>query len=83
MPTVARFDGLKIKFYYDEHPPPHFHATFGEFEAQIDIGTLTVIEGDLPMPQLRKLRDWAAPRLARLAAAWDACRADAEPGTIP
>jgi hypothetical protein len=24
MPTVAMVDGIKIQFYWDEHPPPHF-----------------------------------------------------------
>jgi hypothetical protein len=26
MPVVAIVDGVKIEFYPDEHPPPHFHA---------------------------------------------------------
>jgi hypothetical protein len=30
------------------HPPPHFHARYGEFEATIDIETLDVLEGPLP-----------------------------------
>ena len=35
MPVVAIVDGVKIEFYPDEHPPPHFHARFAEFVAQI------------------------------------------------
>ncbi len=31
-----------------EHNPPHFHALYAEYEAQIDIQTLQVIEGKLP-----------------------------------
>jgi len=26
VPVVANIDGVKIEFYPDEHPPPHFHA---------------------------------------------------------
>jgi len=26
MPVVALVDGVKIAFYANEHPPPHFHA---------------------------------------------------------
>ncbi len=26
--------------YWDEHPPPQFHAKYGEFEAQVSIETL-------------------------------------------
>ena len=34
MPVVAIIDGVKIEFYPDEHPPPHFHARYAEFVAQ-------------------------------------------------
>jgi len=37
MPVVAIVDGVKIEFYPDEHPPPHFHARYAEFVAQIEI----------------------------------------------
>ena len=26
MPEISRFFGIVIKMYFDEHPPPHFHA---------------------------------------------------------
>ena len=37
VPVVAIVDGVKIEFYPDEHPPPHFQARFAEFVAQIEI----------------------------------------------
>ena len=37
MPTVAVIDGIKIEFYFDEHPPPHFHAKYAEYRAVIRI----------------------------------------------
>ncbi|ODN70520.1 DUF4160 domain-containing protein [Methylobrevis pamukkalensis] len=37
MPTVAMVDGVKIMFYADDHPPPHFHALLAEHAAVIDI----------------------------------------------
>ena len=33
MPEVSRFYGIIIRFYYRDHPPTHFHAIYGEFEA--------------------------------------------------
>jgi hypothetical protein len=30
MATVAIVDGIKIQFYNEEHPPPHFHAEYAE-----------------------------------------------------
>ncbi len=82
MPAVARVDGIKIAFYNDEHPPSHFHAKFAEHEAMIGIDTLTVLKGNLPRPQLRKVLAWAKPRQAVLREAWDACQADRDPGKI-
>ena len=48
MPTICVFYGILIRMFFNDHPPPHFHARYGEFEATVDIGTLEVIEGQLP-----------------------------------
>jgi hypothetical protein len=82
MPVVAIINGIKIEFYFDEHPPPHFHARYGEFVAQIDIEALEIIKGSLPRPQMRTIQQWAAARRPALRIAWEACRAGASPGSI-
>lgn len=33
MPKVSRFFGTTIRFYFNDHEPAHFHATYGEYEA--------------------------------------------------
>jgi hypothetical protein len=48
MPTISEFFGIVIRMYWDDHPPPHFHALYGEHEAQYAITTLDVINGVLP-----------------------------------
>ena len=45
MPTISQFFGIIIQMFWREHAPPHFHAMYGEYEAQIDIRTLEVIVG--------------------------------------
>jgi hypothetical protein len=35
--------------YFNDHPPPHFHARYGEFEATVEIATLNILEGALPI----------------------------------
>ena len=30
MPVIARFYGIVIKMYFNDHMPPHFHAIYGE-----------------------------------------------------
>lgn len=82
MPTVAIVDGIKIEFYHDDHPPPHFHAIVAEFDAQIDIETLEVVRGYLKRPQYRKVKEWAQTRKPRLRDAWEACREDQSPGRV-
>lgn len=36
MPTISRFFGIVIQMHWfpREHPPAHFHAIYGEYEAQ-------------------------------------------------
>jgi len=49
MPTISRFYGILIQMYFGDHPPPHFHALYAEFEAVIDIRTFEIIRGELPL----------------------------------
>ena len=81
-PAVATFDGIKIMFYNDEHPPPHFHAKYAEHEAMIDIGSLEVLQGSLPLPKLREVKAWAAERRQALLLAWLTCRSELPLGKI-
>jgi hypothetical protein len=37
-----------IRMFFSDHPPPHFHARYGEFEATIEIAALNILEGELP-----------------------------------
>ena len=48
MPQISFFLGIIIKMYYREHNPPHFHATYGEYTAIIDIQKLELWNGYLP-----------------------------------
>ena len=59
MPTLSIFFGIVIRMYYDDHPPPHFHAIYGEHEAKIGIETLELIDGKLPRRAFGLVVDWA------------------------
>ena len=43
VPRISAFYGIVIWMYYDDHNPPHFHATYGEHEALIEIDGLDVL----------------------------------------
>ena len=52
MPTISVFYGILIRMFFNDLPPAHFHARYGEFEATIEIATLNVLEGTLPIRAL-------------------------------
>jgi hypothetical protein len=56
--------------WFDEHPPPHFHARYGGYKACIAIDTLTAVDGRLPRPILRLVREWGFQHRPELLANW-------------
>ncbi len=83
MPELCRFYGIVVRMYYDDHGPPHFHASYGEHEAMIGIGSLAVLHGHLP-PRARGLVvEWASHRQDELREAWDRASRLVPPGKIP
>ncbi|MGB9775533.1 MAG: DUF4160 domain-containing protein [Anaerolineae bacterium] len=70
MPEISRFFGITIKMYFDDHPPPHFYAEYGEYRAVIDIDTLTVFGGYLPPRVLGMTVEWALEHRAELLDLW-------------
>jgi hypothetical protein len=82
MPTVAKVDGVKIQFYWDDHMPAHFHIEYGEYRAQVRIDSLRLMNGYIPNSQFRKVIAWARSRKSQLLAAWIRCQSDIHPGKI-
>lgn len=73
MPELSRFYGIVIKMFFrqKEHDPPHFHVVYGDRLGVIDIGTLEMVEGDLPPRALALVREWASLHRNELAAIWN------------
>ena len=74
MPQVSRFFGIIIKMYYNDHEPPHFHAEYNEYVAEISIETFEVIRGKLPRRVLGLVLEWAAIHRDELRANWSKAR---------
>ena len=70
MPEIARFFGIVIKMFSDDHNPPHFHAFYGEHEVLIDINHLAVFAGSLPPRVLGLVIEWATLHQAELLDDW-------------
>ena len=59
MPEISLFFGLVIYMYFKNHAPPHFHAVYGNYEAQVSIETGYIISGEFPKKQERLVEAWA------------------------
>ena len=68
--------------YWKDHAPPHFHALYAEYEAQIEIVTLETIAGKLPNRALSLVREWAAQHRDALMEDWKLCETMQRPKRI-
>jgi hypothetical protein len=75
MPTVSWFYGIAIRMYIRDHFPPHFHAIYGGYEANVSIETGEVIEGKLPVAAARLVKEWALAQQVQLRENWRKARA--------
>jgi hypothetical protein len=71
MPEIARFYGIVVKLFFGDHPPPHFHAVYGEYVGLFDIATLEMIEGDLPKRAKKLVIEWAILHKDELQNMWN------------
>ena len=75
MPEIARFFGIIIRMFYDDHNPPHFHAEFGGQKAVIDFRG-NILVGDLgSRTALKLVREWIDLHQTELAEDWELARA--------
>ena len=82
MPTISLFYAIEITMNYNEHSPPHFHAAYQGQQAQVNIGTLEIIEGRLPPRALALVLEWAALHRAELRQAWELASLNRPPARI-
>jgi hypothetical protein len=52
MPELCRFYGIILRVFYEDHPPPHFHAVYQGEQVEVNIGTLEIIAGQMRRPAL-------------------------------
>jgi hypothetical protein len=75
VPRISAFYGIVITMYFSDHPPPHFHARYGDHVAEIAIDALELSDGWLPPRALRLVLEWGAEHQDELRANWDRARA--------
>src|SRR5207253_1231862 len=77
MPRISTFYGIAIWVYHDEshhRGRPHFHATYADQEATIDIDSLAIIAGGLPPRARRLVSEWARSHQVELRDNWARAR---------
>jgi hypothetical protein len=73
MPELSRFLGIVIAMYYRDHPPPHFHAIYGEFDITVEIESGHV-NGVFPKRALTHVLEWSTLHRQELLEAWALAR---------
>lgn len=80
MPLISTFYGVVIKMYFNDnekHHAPHFHATYGEYEASFDFeGNL--LAGDFPQNKMKLVSAWSEIHKEELQALWNLMQNSAE-----
>ena len=71
MPEISRFFGISIKMFFDDHPPPHFHAEYGDEKAVFEIRNLVIINGTLSSRALGLVIEWASQHQDELLDLWE------------
>jgi len=85
MPRIADFEGLVVKIYFSDHPPPHVHVYAGRVghpgvkAARFSINTGELIDGELPTTKIAKVATWCQQHRQTLLADWERARLDLHP----
>ena len=74
MPELCRFYGIIIRMYVADHPPPHFHAEYGEHEALVAIEGPRIFAGDLLARAWSLVGEWTLLHQEELRALWGRAR---------
>jgi hypothetical protein len=56
--------------FWEDHPPPHFHAVYGNYEALVNILTTEIIAGSLPLGARSLVTQWVELHRDELMADW-------------
>jgi hypothetical protein len=85
MPRIAIVDGLVVKLYFNDHPPPHIHIYVGRVRhpgvhsARLSIETGEIIAGKLPPARVATAKGWCQEHRDALLVDWRRARLGLHP----
>lgn len=71
MGKLHQIGKIAIRVYANDHLPPHFHAVAPDFEALIEIETMSLLRGSLPSLARNAVMEWAGRNRAAIATEWN------------
>jgi phosphomannomutase len=74
VPELSRFFGIVVRMFYDDHSPPHFHASYGSAKVVVALSDLAVLKGALPPRAMGLLLEWALQHRPELEENWNLAR---------
>jgi hypothetical protein len=85
VPRIASFDGLVVKLYFSDHPPPHVHVYAGCVGhpgvqmARISIDSGELIDGQLASAKVAIVRSWCMRHRDALCSDWQGAQRNLHP----
>ena len=70
MPTLHRIRNVQLCVFAADHPPPHFHAIAPDWNALIDIESVSVFQGKVPAAIWKAVKARASENQPLLRQTW-------------
>lgn len=83
MPIISTFFGIVIRMFYEDHPPPHFHAEQQGQQGIFGFDGVMIAGNIRSQTALRLIREWADLRRGELTADWERATAKQPLDRIP
>ncbi len=61
--------------YFSDHAPPHFHAIYSDYEAEVSVASGNIIDGRLPRRAQALVTEWARLHRNELEQDWERAQA--------
>lgn len=75
MPRITYFFGIVVFMYYDDHNPPHFHASYEGVEAEFDFDG-NLLKGNFSKRAQRLIKEWCDLHGSEIRENWELAQKD-------
>lgn len=75
MPRISCYFGIVVYMYYDDHNPPHFHASYEGLEAMFDLNG-NLLKGYISPRAQKLIKEWCNLHVIELEENWELSKQD-------